>query len=144
MNIDFDKLSELAFATGAGIPHLNELWGHTFSLPNWYFIARGPAHQPNPYIASRADVCHGQDMIRAFTDDKRLMSFGQENNLLEVDQSVRILAIPTSNIVSWLEGYMQYGIYGIWFNSDTASKGYYAPLSQLRPIKEHLDKNWKK
>jgi hypothetical protein len=142
--IDFDNLSRKAFAPGAGIPELNELWGHTFLLPHWNFIARGPVTQPQPYIASRQDVCQGQDMIRSFTDNEKLTAFARQNNLLEADQSVRTLSVPTVNIIPWLLNYSQYGIYGIWFNSDTGSNGYYAPLTQLWAVKEHLDKTWNK
>ncbi|HRE68220.1 MAG TPA: hypothetical protein PLM56_09005 [Cyclobacteriaceae bacterium] len=71
MKADFDNLCKRAFSQGAGIPELNELWGNVFLLQNWLFIARGPVNQPQPYIASRADVCNGQDMIRAFTDDQK-------------------------------------------------------------------------
>ena len=144
MNIDFDKLSAEAFSPGAGIPQLNELWGNVFSLSAWNFIARGPIDRPHPYIASRSDVCNGQDMIRAFTDDQKLTAFGRENNLMEADQSVRILSIPTKDIIPWLEGFSQYGIFGIWFNSDKASTGFYSPITQLRPVKNHLDKTWRK
>ncbi len=144
MNADFDTLCKKAFAPGAGIPELNELWGNTFSLASWLFIARGPAAQPQPYIASRADICNGQDMIRAFTDNQKLTAFARENKLLETDGSVRTLSIPTQGIIPWLENYWQHGIYGIWFNSDSGSKGFYSPLTQLRAVKDHLDKTWSK
>ncbi|HMR56168.1 MAG TPA: hypothetical protein PKK67_09000 [Cyclobacteriaceae bacterium] len=142
MKADFDNLCKRAFSQGAGIPELNELWGNVFLLQNWLFIARGPVNQPQPYIASRADVCNGQDMIRAFTDDQKLTAFAHENKLVEADGSVRSLAIPVQSVVSWLEGFGQYGIYGVWFNSDTKSQGFYSPLVQLRPVKDHLDKTW--
>lgn len=144
MEIDFDRLSRLAYSSGAGISELNELWGYTFLLANWHFIARGSMTQPQPYIASRNDVCSGQDMIRAFTDEQKLTAFANQNNLLQADQSVRILSVPTKNIIPWLLNFSQYGIFGIWFNSDTGSEGFYSPLAQLNAIKQHLDATWKR
>ncbi|MFI5203452.1 MAG: hypothetical protein ACHQF2_03060 [Flavobacteriales bacterium] len=139
----FDELSKNAYAQGAGVPELNELWGNTFLLNEWFFIGRGPLDHPYPYIASRPDTCEGKNMIRAFTDSDKLTLFAKENDLLETDKSVRILSIPTVNIISWLEGFAQHNVHGVWFNSDTSSSyGYFAPILQLQSIKDYLDKTW--
>jgi hypothetical protein len=138
----FDDLSEKAYRAGAGIPELNELWGHTFALTEWYFIARGPVEHPHPYIASRPDTCEGKNMIRAFTDVDKLTAFAKENNLAEADNSVRMLSVPTVNIVTWLQTFLKHNVYGIWFNSNNESSGYYAPIEQLKEIKTYLHKTW--
>jgi hypothetical protein len=138
----FDTLAGRAYSPGAGIHELNELWGHTFLLTEWHFIARGTLENPAPYIASRADVCEGKNMIRAFTDAEKLKAFARENNLFKDDSSLRILTIPTANIITWLQGFERHGVHGIWFNSNTESHGYYSPLTQLQAIKNYLDKTW--
>lgn len=139
---DFDALSNKAHGPGGGIPQLNELWGHTFLLKEWLFINRGTLAEPSPYIASRADVCEGKHMMRAFTDEQKLMSFVNENNL-ESNGVPFLLSIPTQNIIPWLQGFARQQVFGIWFNSDIRSNGYYSPLAQLPIIKNYLESNWK-
>lgn len=138
--IDFDALARKANESGGAMEDLNRLFGAAFALPQWRFIARGTLPNVNPYIASKADYQNGQNMIRAFTDSKRLQRFAKENNLTAPDGSVDMLDIPTGGIVEYLEGFIKHGVYGVWFNSDTESDGFSIPLARLRPIKEHLAK----
>ena len=122
---------------------LNNLYGHAMALPEWYFIARGEFPDVKPYIAANAQYADGKHMIRAFTDKERLQRFAKENNLTGADGEVLTLDIPTANIINYLEQFIAYGVHGIWFNSDADSDGFFVPLQQLRPIKEHLARiNW--
>ena len=144
--VDFDALARKTSESNGALQDLNNLYGHVFALPQWHFIARGQFPDVNPYVASNAQFAGGQDMVRAFTDTDRLLRFAQENNLMAMDadvvggESALILSIPTDKIVDYLEQFIAQGIYGIWFNSDTKSYGFFAPLKQLRPIQEHLEK----
>ncbi|HLM00134.1 MAG TPA: hypothetical protein VK400_03700 [Pyrinomonadaceae bacterium] len=143
-NVDFDALNRKATESGGAIEDLSNVYGNAFALPEWYFIARGEFPDIRPYIASNANYADGQYMIRAFTDKERLQRFAKENNLTGADGEVLTLDIPTANIIAYLEQFVPNGVYGIWFNSDNGSEGFFAPLKQLRPIKEHLEKtNWK-
>lgn len=135
--VPFDELSRKAFATNA-MPDLDALFGAVYALENWLFIARGEMPNVNPYIAANPDFADGQQMIRAFTDGERLQRFARENNLTGADGVALALTIPTANIIEYLEQFIPYGVHGIWFNSDTESEGFFIPLKQLRPIKEHL------
>lgn len=137
---DFDALSRQANEPNAPMENLNALFGAAFALENWEFIARGEMPNVNPYIAARADVADGQQMVRAFTDGERLQRFAGENNLTLEDDSVDVLSIPTEGIIEYLEQFMDYGVHGVWFNSDSISDGFFVPIKQLRPIKEHLAK----
>lgn len=139
-DVDFDLLSRKANEPNAPMENLNALFGAAFALEKWEFIARGEMPNVNPYVASRADVANGQQMVRAFTDGERLQRFAKENNLTREDGSVDILSVPTGGIVEYLEQFIDYGVHGIWFNSDSISDGFFVPLKQLRPIKEHLAK----
>ena len=139
--INFDILAEKTNVDGSTIEDKNQLFGAAFSLPNWHFIARGEFPNVYPYIAGNADVAGGENMIRAFTDTVRLSRFAEENNLLADNFESLILSIPTADIVEYLEQFSQYGVYGIWFNSDSLSSGFFVPLQQLRPIKTHLQNN---
>lgn len=138
-DVNFDALSTKATQTNA-MEDLNALFGAAFALPEWQFIARGEMPNVYPYVASNAGVADNQPMIRAFTDGKRLIRFARENNLTRADGSCDSLTIPTGNIIEYLEGFIPQGAYGVWFNSDTESDGFFIPLKQLRPIKEHLAK----
>ncbi len=143
-NVNFDALARKSNESGSAMKDLNNLFGATFALEKWLFIARGELPNVNPYIAANADYADGQQMIRGFTDATRLQRFAKENNLTAADGSAQMLEIPTAKIVDYLEGFIQYGVHGVWFNSDRQSDGYFIPLKQLRPIKEHLaNTGWK-
>jgi hypothetical protein len=137
---DFDALSRKANESGGAIEELNKLFGAAFALSSWYFVARGELPNVNPYVASNAAFAGNRQMVRAFTDTGRLQAFAKENNLTEPDGSVQMIEIPTTGIVEYLEQFIPDGVYGIWFNSDSQSDGFFTPLQQLRPIKEHLAK----
>ncbi len=136
---DFDDLSRKTNATNAAPEYFNRLFEATFALPDWLFVARGEAPNFNPYVAANAGVAEGQQMVRAFTDGKRLHRFATENGLLDPNGEALTLTIPTSGVIEYLEQFEQYGVYGVWFNSDSVSDGYFTPLKQLRVIKQHLE-----
>jgi len=136
---DFDALSKKAMETNA-MEDLNALFGAAFALEKWNFISRGELPDVYPYVASNPAAADNQPMIRAFTDTERLMRFARENNLTEADGSAKVLTIPTENIVSYLEGFIEQGAFGVWFNSDSESKDFFIPIKQLQPIKDHLAK----
>jgi len=136
--VDFDALSRRMMASGGAREDLDAIYGHTFALPAWFFIARGELPEVHPYVASNAAVAEGRPMIRAFTDTDRLYRFAQENGLTDAAGSASILSIPTAGAVEYLEGFIEDGAYGLWFNSDNGSDGFFAPLQQLRPIRDHL------
>lgn len=142
---DFDALALKVNGTNA-VKDLDNLYRPVFALKEWHFIARGQFPNVRPYIASNPDIANGQPMIRAFTDTDRLYRFARENKLLTNELSGKqedalVLSIPTDKIIDYLEQFTSKGVYGIWFNSDTESEGFFVPLKQLRPIKQHLEKS---
>jgi hypothetical protein len=142
--VNFDALSRKTIESNGAMDDLNNLYGEVFALPEWYFIARGEFPDVQPYIASNAQYADGKHMIRAFTDKERLQRFARENHLTGADGEVLTLDIPTGKIIDYLEQFIAHGVHGIWFNSDTESDGFFVPLKQLRPIKQHLERiNWK-
>ncbi|MCD9188364.1 MAG: hypothetical protein LUM44_18245 [Pyrinomonadaceae bacterium] len=136
---DFDALSRKAIETNA-MEDLNALFGAVFALEKWNFIARGELPDIYPYVASNPATADNQPMIRVFTDEERLMRFARENNLTEADGSAKILTLPTDTIIPYLEGFIEHGTYGVWFNSDSGSADFFIPIKQLQPIKDHLAK----
>ncbi|RYG70175.1 hypothetical protein EON80_08440 [bacterium] len=139
--IDFDALSLKAAESNVAIEHFSNLYGNVFLLPVWYFVARGEVPNVGPYIASNAGMAEGKPMIRAFTDSERLTRFVKENQLEDANGNHLAISIPTDDIITYLEGLMASGVYGIWFNSDTQSNGFLVPIERLRPIQEFLTQN---
>lgn len=138
--VDFDELSRKIQRVNPLMEDMDALFSAAFALPEWLFIARGELPNVNPYIAANAEVADGKQMIRAFTDSTRLQRFAQENNLTDADGSAQMLSIPTKGIVEYLEQFIEYGVHGVWFNSDSVSDGFFIPIKQLQPIKDHLAK----
>lgn len=139
-DVNFDALARKTVQSNGAMDDLNTLYGHAFALQKWHFIARGKLPEVGPYVASNADFADGKPMVRAFTDTDRLQRFVKENNLADADGSHQILSIPTDKIIDYLEQFISEGVHGIWFNSDSESDGFFVPLKQLRPIREHLEK----
>lgn len=137
---DFDKLARAANESGGAMDDLNRLFGAAFALSEWLFVARGEAGNIYPYVASNQATADNQPMARAFTDAARLQRFAGENDLTRADGSCDILSIPTAGVIEYLEQFVEFGAYGVWFNSDTESDGFFIPIKQLRPIKDHLEK----
>jgi hypothetical protein len=143
-NLDFDELVKKAYDVNAPIEAKNDLWGNAFALPEWFFIARGEFPNVQPYIASNPEIADGQYMIRSFTDTEKLHRFAKENNLLTENSESLILSMPTDSIIDYLETWISQDVYGIWFNSDNGSDGFFSPLAQLRAVKTHLNSiGWK-
>ncbi len=138
--LDFDALARKANESGGAMEDLNKLFGAAFALPKWFFIGRGEIPNISPYIASKADHENGQQMIRAFTDTKRLVRFAKDNNLTDPDGTTQFIDMPTNETIEYLERFIKHDVDGVWFNSDAESDGFSIPLKQLRPIKEHLAK----
>lgn len=139
-HVDFDALTRKTIESNGAMDDLNALYRAAFALSEWHFIPRGELPKIHPYIAADPQYADNQPLIRAFTDTDRLARFARENDLARADGSCDILSVPTENIIDYLEKFTAQGAYGIWFNSDTKSDGFYVPLKQLRPIKTHLDK----
>jgi len=141
--VSFDVLAREAMESGGGMTEMGNLYGHAFALPHWHFVARGQLPNVSPYVASNAAYADGKPMLRAFTDTERLQRFAKENNLTDASGGAPILSIPTAGILDYVEGFIQHGVFGIWFNSDASSEGFFAPLAQLRRMKTHLeDTHW--
>lgn len=136
--VDFDALVQDTVRTNGELASLDALYSRTFTLPHWYFVARGTLPNVYPYIASHAEFAGGQPMMRAFTDPERLQRFVEENQLQDAEGGIPALSIPTPEIVAYLESFIEQGVYGIWFNSDAQSYGFFLPLQQLRPVQERL------
>jgi len=135
---DFDALSRAAFAKGATIENQNALWTPTMKLKEWQFIARGEFPNVYPYCCSNEGIAGGKAMLKAFTDADRLMSFAKENGLTDAKGSVHILTMPPEGVIKAASQYEGMGVWGIHFNANRESDGYYAPLEQLQPIVDFL------
>lgn len=135
MSQDFDQLSQAAYSNGQpDMGALDKLWTAVFQLEKWLFISRGEMPNVRPYIGYKDEKT---PMIFAFTDTDRLEDLARQQNLLNADKTIPILAIPSANIVGYLEQFAQYGVKGIWFNPN--GYGFFSPLENLKAIKARVD-----
>lgn len=75
-DVDFDRLAPSAKSSNGGMAEMENLYGHSFALPTWLFLARGSEPNVTPYVASTPQYADGQPMIHAFTDPQRLIQNG--------------------------------------------------------------------
>ncbi|MCB9225393.1 MAG: hypothetical protein R2780_00320 [Crocinitomicaceae bacterium] len=135
--VDFDALSKAAYAEKSKIQEKDALWLEVFSLPEWYFIATGTLPNIVPYIGRAEVIEPGSLWLYAFTDANRASTFAKENGFGSQDGSTFYLTVPNNRtIVRWIMGYKDNDVKGIFFNAD--GNGFYAPIRQLKPIKDHL------
>lgn len=136
---DFDALSAAANAEEATMHDKAALYSAAFKLPEWYFIARGEFPSIRPYVAAHPDVVDGAPMLKAFTDTKRLHAFSKECGLTNSAGESLILSLPVEGILPMLASCAEQGVWGLHFNADANSNGFYAPLVQMPLIREHLE-----
>jgi hypothetical protein len=135
---DFDQLSAKAYAVGSTIEDKNALWRAVFALKEWNFIARGEFPNMQPYVASNEGVAKGEYMLKAFTDPKRLHAFAKDNGLLDEKGNAMILTMPVPGFMETLQSYQEMGVFGIHFNADAGSMGFFSPLAQLAAIRDFV------
>jgi hypothetical protein len=135
---DFDALSATANAEEATIHDKSALYGAAFKLPSWHFIARGEFPNIRPYVAANPTVVDGAAMLKAFTDTDRLHAFAKECGLTNAAGESLILSLPVEGILPMLAACAEQGVWGLHFNADSGSHGFYAPLRQMPIIREHL------
>jgi hypothetical protein len=135
---NFDTLSAAANAEDAGMDAKGALYSAAFRLKTWHFVARGEFPQIRPYIAANPTVVDGAPMLKAFTDTDRLHAFAKECGLTNAAGESLILSLPVEGILPMLALCAEQGVWGLHFNADSGSRGFYAPLKQMPIIREHL------
>lgn len=139
---DFDRLAGAASLAGAspnpGTVERDALYSAVFRLEAWHFIARGEPPDVHPYAASNPMIANGAPMLKAFTDTGRLQAFARENGLTDADGTVNLLTLPVSGVMPTLAAYAEMGVTHLHFNADRNSNGFYAPISRLPWLREHL------
>ncbi len=135
---DFDALSTAANVEDAGIGAKGALYSAAFKLTAWHFIARGEFPNIRPYVAANPTVVDGAAMLKAFTDTDRLHAFAKECGLTNAAGDSLILSLPVEGILPMLALCAERGVWGLHFNADSGSQGFYAPLKQMPIIREHL------
>ena len=88
------------------------------------------------------DVAGNRAMIKAFTDTERLNRFARDNKLVDANDGVTFISMGVKpEILNYLEQFIPMGVHGIHFNADIGSTGFFAPLAQMRPIYEYIQKH---
>lgn len=110
------------------------LWAITFRLEKWYFIAR-PVSDPGesrPFIGE----VDGRGWVFIFTDNAHVRKFAERQEFVYPDGSVSVIAMEPKSAVEWLHLCAEAGIFGVRFNE--GEYGWFAPISDLRPMMEYL------
>ncbi|MCS5714558.1 hypothetical protein NVV95_08330 [Herbiconiux sp. CPCC 205716] len=110
---------------------MDALWRAVYSLDRWIFIARGTDEQPGPYAGELAQG----PMLFAFTTGDRARAAGLGAGLSD-DEASRLLAMPLPSAIEWAASFAAVGVKGIAF--DLPTHGYFAPLSNLIPMRDHM------
>ncbi len=126
-----DRLAERLRADSSDPAAIAALWGAVLRLDRWYFIARGPAESPSPYVAR----LKSGPMLFAFTSPERAV-VGARNANLTQEEAARQLSVPLPRAVEWAASYASRGVTGIVF--DTPAQSYWVPLANLEGLRERL------
>lgn len=139
-DLEFDFLAKAAYTPEGTFDDKDRLWTKALALREVYAIARGQFPDIYPYIASNAGIASGQPLIKVFTDTERLLDFAEAHGLLDDDGAASVLTLPVAGLIKAAHDYARSGIYGIHFNGDKESYGFFTPFEQLPYIREHLDR----
>lgn len=132
--IDFDKLSEKAFAPASTISDKDALWFATFNLEQWYCIARGNFPNVYPYTTYLSE---DKPVMLVFTDSTRARNYAIKNQLHPANEETPLLGLPAKTVVDYFLKFKENNVWGVWFNA--GEMGFYAPLEGLPRIKAHLE-----
>lgn len=139
--IEFDQLCKQAYTTESSLQDKDNLWLEVFKLPEWYFIAKGAAPNIHPYIAEANLIEPHSHWLYAFTDSNRATFYAKKNRVYTEDNGSQLIAVPNNEkLIPWIQQYAEEGVKGIFFNAD--GHGFFVPIQQLLPIKEHLNESY--
>lgn len=126
-----DRLASRLRSDSADPAAIAALWGAVLRLDRWYFIARGPAEAPVPYVAQ----LRSGSMLFAFTSPERA-AIGARNANLDEQEAARQLSVPLPRAVDWAASFGAAGVKGIVF--DTPAQSYWVPLANLVGLRDRL------
>ncbi|MDQ1130279.1 hypothetical protein [Microbacterium sp. SORGH_AS_0888] len=131
---EIDRLAAAAKAAPGDTVAMAALWRAVYGLERWIFIARGTHDEPSPYALSFDEG----PMVLAFTTAERAQEAGRRNGLSEEESSL-LLSVPLPGAIEWAASLAGTGITGILF--DYPAPGYFAPLGNLIPMRDHMARN---
>jgi hypothetical protein len=110
---------------------MDGLWRAVYALPSWAFIARGTDDAPTPFVGE----LDAGPMVFAFTTLGRARE-GALSAGLDEDAASKVLSVPLPGAIEWLAALAESGVRGVVF--DLPRFGYFAPLQNLVPMRDHL------
>jgi len=132
MNQELDNLVT-ALKTQNSRESMTALWRYTLAMDEWYFIARGEMPDVKPFVG----VVEGAPSLMAFTDTDYANAFGRSQNLIDADNNVSVLSIPTEGFLDYAETLVERGIENLIFNAGVHD--YFQPLQNLRAIFDYIN-----
>lgn len=110
---------------------MDGLWRAVYALPSWAFIARGTDDAPTPFVGE----LDAGPMVFAFTTLGRARE-GALSAGLDDDDASKVLSVPLPGAIEWLASFAESGVRGVVF--DLPRFGYFAPLQNLVPMRDHM------
>lgn len=129
-----DAAAEALRATPDSFAAMDRLWRAVYGLSHWAFVARGTDEAPTPFVGELA----AGPMVFAFTTVGRAHD-GALSAGLDEEAASRVLAVPLPGAIEWLASFADSGVRGVVF--DLPRFGYFAPLQNLVPMREHMAAN---
>ncbi|CAN7489894.1 hypothetical protein [Knoellia sp. LjRoot47] len=128
-----DALSDAVKASGGALGHQTALWRAMFGLERWFFVARGTMPEVGPLVG----VVDEAPSLLAFTTGARARQFALDNGLPQ-EQAEQVLAVPSANVLAMCEQLADKGVKRVVVDQGTL--GFFAPLDQLRPIHDFVER----
>lgn len=135
MVAELDRLDEAVKAAPAGDTTAQiALWRQVTGLEHWFFIARGSADQPRPYVVAAEQgpmVCLYSSAARANEAAGSLGLVGAEGG------AVPLFGVPMPAAIDYVASFGQAGVVGVTL--DHPRLGHYIPLANLGLLKGWLE-----
>ena len=135
MVAELDRLDEAVRRAPAGDTTAQiALWRQVTGLEHWFFIARGPADQPRPYLVAAEQgpmICLYSSAARA-TDAARALGLADEKGA-----PAPLLGVPMPAALDYVASFGQAGVFGVTL--DHPRLGHFIPLANLGLLKGWLE-----
>ena len=128
-----DALSNAARAAGSDVDAQTTLWQAMFELEQWFFVARGTL----PDVAPLVGVVDGVPSLLAFTTGARAREFALGNGVSE-EAASQVRGVAPGGVLDLCDQFTTQGVERLVVDQGTL--GFFAPLGQLRPIHEFINR----
>lgn len=124
---DIDRLAQYVSGPEDQIG-MAALWRAVMTLPQWWFIAVGPAGEESPAAAQVGDDV----LLLAFTSGDRAREFAVSREMIGEQDALDAIALTPQDVVDSADSYRQAEIHGLIFDAHITA--FSIPADQLDPV----------